>query len=92
MIKKGFRIVGAAKVLAVHARMWRSDDPAGKGHPDQSDYRQIEEMVDTLGPRFDSDNIPGVELDTLMYQPIELSEQTPADPDFHIDLFFVTTS
>ena len=74
LIKKGFKIVSAAKVLAVHAELWLADDPLGKGHPDQSDYHQIEEMVDTLASRFDSDNIPEVSLGTLMYQPAELSE------------------
>jgi NAD-dependent dihydropyrimidine dehydrogenase PreA subunit len=59
--------------------LWLSDDPLGKGHPNQSDYRQIEEMVDTLASRFDSDNIPEVALDTLMYQSAELSENLKAN-------------
>jgi ferredoxin len=75
LIQKGFKIVGAVKVLAVHSEMWLSDDPLGKGHPNQSDYRQIEEMIDTLVRRFDSDNIPGVALETLMYQSAELFER-----------------
>ncbi|MBW1790252.1 MAG: 4Fe-4S binding protein, partial [Deltaproteobacteria bacterium] len=75
------KIVGAAKVLAVHSRMWRSEDPAGKGHPNESDNRQIEELVDTLNPRLKSDNVPVIDLDTLMYQSIERADKIRAKLD-----------
>ena len=81
LIKKGFKIVGAAKVLAVHSRMWRLDDPAGKGHPNERDYRKIEELVDTLNSRFNADDVPVVDLDTLIYQPIERANKIMAEMD-----------
>ena len=71
LIKKGFQIAGAAKVVALHSMMWRANDPAGKGHPDEADRRTIEEMVAKLSARFDSDNFPVLSLDALDYQPPE---------------------
>ena len=68
---KGFQIAGAAKVVALHSMMWRTDDPAGKGHPDEDDRRRLEEMAATLGARFDADNIPVLSPDILDYQPAE---------------------
>jgi ferredoxin len=75
LTRKGFRIVGAAKVLAVHSMMWRVQDPAGKGHPDESDTHRIEELVDTLAARFSSGEAPVMSLDALDYQPLGRSEQ-----------------
>jgi flavorubredoxin len=43
--KKGFTIVGAAKVLAVHSMMWQASTPAGQGHPDKSDLQEIEVYI-----------------------------------------------
>ena len=68
---KGFQIAGAAKVVALHSMMWRADDPAGKGHPDEADKRTIEEMVAKLSARFDTDDIPVLSPDILDYQPPE---------------------
>ena len=71
LIKKGFGIAGAAKVVALHSMMWLADDPAGKGHPDDADRRKVEALVDKLHPRFDSDDVPLLSLDDLDYQPPE---------------------
>jgi ferredoxin/flavodoxin len=65
---KGFKIAGAAKVLAVHSLMWQTKKPAGEGHPDQSDQDAIKKLVGTLKRRFESENIPVLSLDTLDYQ------------------------
>jgi ferredoxin/flavodoxin len=73
LMKKGFRIAGAAKVVALHSMMWLADDPAGKGHPDDSDRHKIEALVDKLHSRFDSDDVPVLSLDDLDYQPPELA-------------------
>jgi ferredoxin/flavodoxin len=75
LLRKGFGIVGAAKVLAVHSMMWRVAEPAGRGHPDKSDVRKIEELAMTLHTRFDSGNIPRLSLDILDYQPRLRGEQ-----------------
>jgi ferredoxin/flavodoxin len=68
LIKKGFTLAGAAKVVGVHSMMWLADDPAGKGHPDEAN---IEELVDTLYARFESDDISALPLTSLDYQPPE---------------------
>ena len=75
LMKKGFRIAGAAKVVALHSLMWLVDDPAGKGHPDKTDKRFIEEMVAILHARFGSNDIPVLSLDSLDYQPQERAAQ-----------------
>jgi ferredoxin len=61
--------------LAVHSLMWRVQDPAGKGHPDESDRRKIEEWLDTLAARFASGDAAVMSLDALDYQPRGRSEQ-----------------
>jgi ferredoxin len=72
---KGFKIAGAAKVLAEHSLMWQAGKPAGKGHPDRSDRDTVREMVGTLFYRFESQDIPVLSLDTLDYQPQEKADQ-----------------
>ena len=71
LMKKGFQIAGAAKVVALHSMMWLSDDPAGKNHPDETDRARIKAMVSTLSTRFATENITVLKLDTLDYQPPE---------------------
>jgi ferredoxin len=72
--RKGFGIIGAAKVLGVHSMMWPSDDPLGKGHPDADDDREIRDLVDTVVSRMqrDADAFPRVSLD---YQPETVSAE-----------------
>jgi ferredoxin/flavodoxin len=69
LTKKGFAIVGAAKVLAVHTLMWRARNPAGKGHPDETDFQKIQELVANIYDRFQSGNISALSDDILDYQP-----------------------
>jgi len=68
LMKKGFSIVGAAKVVAVHSIMWRLKNPVGKGRPDKTDNREIKKLVAALYHRLYSDNISMLSLDTLDYQ------------------------
>ena len=72
---KGFKIAGAAKVLAVHSMMWHTGNPAGKGHPDESDLHAVRDLVETLFNRFESTDIPELALDILDYQPPIRAEQ-----------------
>jgi len=67
--QKGFSVLGAAKVLAVHSMMWQSSSPAGQGHPNKSDLQEIETLVGTLLRRFESADIEPLALGTLDYQP-----------------------
>jgi ferredoxin/flavodoxin len=75
LMKKGFKIVAAAKVVAAHSLMWQAADPAGKGHPDQTDLDRIKDLVVVLQSRFESADIPSLELETLDYQPAQRTEQ-----------------
>lgn len=73
--QKGFSVVGAAKVLAVHSMMWQASTPAGQGHPDKSDLQEIEKLVQTLLHRFESADFKPLSSDTLDYQPPVRAEQ-----------------
>ena len=75
LLKKGFQIAGAAKVVALHSMMWLADDPAGNGHPDKTDEGTIKEMAATLQARFDSGDIPVLALEALDYQPRKRAEE-----------------
>ena len=72
---KGFKIAGAAKVLAAHSLMWHTAKPAGKGHPDQSDQDAVKGLVGTLFRRFESKDIPVLSLENLDYQPKVRADQ-----------------
>ena len=73
--QKGFTVVGAAKVLAVHSMMWQASTPAGQGHPDKSDLQEIEKMVQTLLHRFESADFTPLSSGTLDYQlPVRAEE------------------
>ena len=67
--QKGFSVVGAAKVLAVHSMMWQASAPAGQGHPDKSDLQEIEKLVQTLLHRFKSADFTPLSSGALDYQP-----------------------
>ena len=65
---KGFRIAGAARVLAVHSLMWQSSNPAGQGHPNQSDLIEVEKLVNTLLGRISAKEIESIAPAALDYQ------------------------
>jgi flavodoxin len=67
--KKGFQIAGAAKVVAEHCLMWRTDNPPGKGHPDESDREMVERLVNTICKRLESKNVTALSIETLDYHP-----------------------
>jgi ferredoxin len=70
---KGYRIAGAAKVLAVHSLMWESDEPVGGGHPDEAELAQIRDFAATLDRRFESGSPEALDLGVLDYHRAELS-------------------
>lgn len=43
--RKGWRSIGAAKVLAQHSSLWNSSVPLAQGRPDTSDRAQLEMLV-----------------------------------------------
>jgi ferredoxin len=71
---KGYSVLGAAKVVAVHSMMWRSNDPLGGGHPDTGDDRMIEDLVVSVHAKLKGDAINALALDTLNYQPQSVQE------------------
>ncbi|CAB1062935.1 Ferredoxin [Olavius sp. associated proteobacterium Delta 1] len=73
--QKGFSIMGAAKVLAVHSMMWQASTPAGQGHPDKSDLQKIEKLVQSLLRRFEFADFTPISSGTLDYQPHVQAEQ-----------------
>ncbi|MFP3870863.1 MAG: flavodoxin family protein, partial [Syntrophobacteria bacterium] len=52
--RKGFKILAAAKVLAVHSLMWQLENPLGAGHPNSEDDRLIEQLVDEVHSKMQS--------------------------------------
>jgi ferredoxin/flavodoxin len=76
----GYSVLGAAKVMAAHSLMWASDSQLGKGRPDASDDRMIEELALTVNAKLKLGNAPALNLSLLSYQPEEIrSSQEKGD-------------
>ncbi|MEW6673354.1 MAG: hypothetical protein AB1427_16755 [Thermodesulfobacteriota bacterium] len=67
--EKGFRIAGAATVPSVHSRLWQSDDPIGKGHPDKTDDAVIRGFAGSVFDNLKADDLHPLSLADLDYQP-----------------------
>ena len=76
--EKGFQIAGAAKILAVHSLMWKSDHPEGEGRPDPDDLLQVRRLADILQRQFSACALEPIPLETLDYQPAELASEFKA--------------
>lgn len=76
LTRRGLRVVGAAKVLALHSSTLGSSQPVAAGHPDAEDLRQIRGLVDRVLEKIAG---PGPALDAalLHYLPqrMELESQ-----------------
>ena len=70
--RKGFKILGAAKILAVHSLMWQLENPLGAGHPSSEDDKVIEQLVDEISNKMQSGGGKEVELSRLAYQSKEV--------------------
>jgi ferredoxin/flavodoxin len=68
LINRGFRLLGAAKILAVHSLMWLLEDPLGKGHPDTDDDQMVEKLVNHIYKKLHEDNPKVIKLSDLAYQ------------------------
>lgn len=68
LIHKGYTVIGAAKVLAVHSLMWPLDNPLGKGRPNIDDDRIIQALVSKTHKQLSIDNPKGISLSKLAYQ------------------------
>ena len=69
LIKKGYLLVGAAKVLAVHSLMWQLDSPLGYGHPDADDEKIVSEMAAAVTDQLKISQVVPLNLSVLAYQP-----------------------
>ncbi len=75
LLNKGMKLVGAAKVAALHCMMWKSENPLGKGRPDDSDEKTITEMVEKLTGKFRTGAGLEISLSDLAYLPENLFEE-----------------
>ena len=48
LVTRGYGVIAAAKVLAVHSLMWQLEEPVGSGHPDAADDRLLEDLVEAV--------------------------------------------
>jgi len=65
---RGYGLLGAVSVPAVHCTFWKSSDPPGAGRPNATDLTQVEEMVRTVLAKLPAGG-PLVAPETLDHQP-----------------------
>jgi len=68
LLNKGIRVLGAAKILAVHSLMWQLENPLGKGHPDSNDDQMVKELVNRIHDKLHSHTPKGIKISDLAYQ------------------------
>lgn len=69
LTRKGYTLLGGAKVLAVHSSLWRADQPLGAGHPDPADDAYVEKLVEAVRNKLAGTATAPLPLQTLDYQP-----------------------
>jgi ferredoxin/flavodoxin len=69
LYKKGFPVIGAAKIAAAHSLMWQFDHPLGEGRPDAADDHKVEEMVNKVAAKLKAPSVRTVPPSELNYQP-----------------------
>lgn len=74
VFERGYKIIGAAKIIAVHSMMWQFASPLGEGHPDTEDELLIKNLVEEVNAKLSYDKIHPLSLQDLNYQPIEAQE------------------
>ena len=72
LCKKGFAILGAAKIFAVHSLMWQLENPLGEGHPDTEDDGMVRQLVNEINAKMHSDSPKRIPLSALAYQSEEV--------------------
>ena len=72
--EKGYTVLGAAKILAVHSMMWQFKCPLGEGHPDAEEDSMIKGLVGEIDAKLLSDSIKPLSIEDLNYQPKEVQE------------------
>jgi ferredoxin/flavodoxin len=72
---KKVKVIGAAKILAVHSMMWDSSQPLGQGHPNAEDDRMVVELVQKISAKMSSPKAPEIRLSDLKYYPDAMCEE-----------------
>lgn len=65
--RKGWRSIGAAKVLAQHSSMWISSTPLAQGHPDPNDRTLLEMLIDNVLHKLDAERPQALRSEVLNY-------------------------
>jgi ferredoxin/flavodoxin len=74
--ERGYKVIGAGKVLAEHSMMWRFSNPLGENHPDETDDRLVTDLVDRVVDKFSAvPPVPALPLEMLAYQPQQMFEE-----------------
>jgi ferredoxin len=69
LMAKGYELLGAAKLLAVHSSLWQSDEPLGHGHPDHEEDELTRSLVQEVLQRLAHSAPEGIGSQALAYQP-----------------------
>ena len=72
--EKGYILLGAAKIVAVHSMMLQSSSPLGAGHPDTRDDRMVANLFAEVNSKLESGAVQPLSLEDLNYQPREVQE------------------
>ncbi|HDS15642.1 MAG TPA: 4Fe-4S dicluster domain-containing protein [Proteobacteria bacterium] len=65
---RGYKLAGAAKILALHSLMWEAADPVGAGQPDVAAERMMLELVRVVTENLRRDRPPVLSQELLRYQ------------------------
>ena len=76
---KGLRLIGAAKVVALHSMMWRVPNPMGEGRPNEADDRKVRQLMEVVIDRMTAGGAAEtLSLADLDYQPAAFREEMAA--------------
>lgn len=70
---RGYGLLGAAAIPAVHCTFWRSSDPLGAGRPDRDDLARVDALVEAVLEKIEAGG-PLLAPEALDYQPPEVRE------------------
>lgn len=76
--QRGYAILGAAKIMAVHSMLWLSEHPLGEGHPNSDDDALIRELAKAVTSKLKGPQPSQLSPQSSHYQPpdIELKAQS----------------
>jgi ferredoxin len=71
LVRKGFNLMGGAKVIGTHSMMWTHPEPAGQGHPAPADDQVISQFARDICNRLLNNEVGSLTLDSLDYNASE---------------------